>query len=521
MIDVVMILQHWHAGRSKSQIAASLGVDRKTVRKYTGRAEEAGFAPGGPVLARETWAAFVADWFPELVDARARSLTRPELERHRDLIGEMLGSVTATTAWQRLRDEHGLDVGLTSFRRYARDEFPDKTAESQVTVCRPEVEPGSEAQIDWGELGRWHDPRAGRARKVHAFVMVLAASRHMFVRPCLAMNQAEWTACHVAAFEFFNGVPARLVPDNLRTGVDRPDLYDPKMNRTYSELAAYYGCLIDPARAGRPKDKGRVERPMRYIRDSFWAGRDWPSVDAMRHAAVAWCREVAGARQCRPLGGAAPFQVFVAVEAGCLTPLPPARFEAAVWSTPKVSADSHVHVAGTLYSVPYRLIGRRVDARLTEASLEIHVDGQLVKRHSRGVKGRRVTDWNDYPPDKTAFYRHGPQWCVDRANDIGAHTAMLVQDLLAVNTLARLRSAQRIVGLTERHDPARVDAACRRAVEVGDPTYRTVKGILAAGTETVADDIPALATGPAHLHGADLLFAHVDSGTAATPAAMS
>ena len=89
--------------------------------------------------------------------------------------------------------------------------------------------------------------------------MVLACSRHLFVRPVTRMDQRAWTECHVAAFAFFGGVPARLVPDNLKTGVDQPDLYDPKINRSYAELAAHYGCLVDPARAYRsPADKPRV-----------------------------------------------------------------------------------------------------------------------------------------------------------------------------------------------------------------------------------------------------------------------
>jgi transposase len=80
----------------------------------------------------------------------------------------------------------------------------------------------------------------------------------MFVRTVLKMDQRAWTECHVAAFEFFGGVPARLVPDNLKTGVGKPDLYDPKLNRSYAEMAAHYGCLIDPARAIKPRDKPRA-----------------------------------------------------------------------------------------------------------------------------------------------------------------------------------------------------------------------------------------------------------------------
>ncbi|MET8846086.1 DDE-type integrase/transposase/recombinase [Amycolatopsis sp. NPDC004625] len=92
--------------------------------------------------------------------------------------------------------------------------------------------------------------------------MVLACSRHLFVRPVISMNQQAWTEAHVAAFAFFDGVPRRLVPDNLRTGVERTDLYDTKINRSYAELAAHYATLIDPARRGKPRDRPRVERPM-------------------------------------------------------------------------------------------------------------------------------------------------------------------------------------------------------------------------------------------------------------------
>jgi len=108
VIDVVEILQHWHACRSKSQIAASLDVDRGTVRKYVAPAEEAGLEPGGPPLTRDEWAELVGGWFPELVDAKSRSSTYPEINGHRDRIEEMLKTNTVTTVWQRLRDEHGL-----------------------------------------------------------------------------------------------------------------------------------------------------------------------------------------------------------------------------------------------------------------------------------------------------------------------------------------------------------------------------------------------------------------------------
>ena len=162
MIDVVEICQHWHAGRPKTVIAASLGVDPKTVRKYVAPAEAAGLAPGGEALTRAEWAALVAGWFPELSDARARSLTFPAIDVHRERIGEMLASNTASTVWQRLRDEHGLAVSVTSFRRYVWAEFGDVVDESKVTVLRPEVDPGRKPRSTTGCWARgWTRWRGG------------------------------------------------------------------------------------------------------------------------------------------------------------------------------------------------------------------------------------------------------------------------------------------------------------------------------------------------------------------------
>lgn len=390
---------------------------------------------------------------------------------------------------------------------------PDRTR-AAATPLRPLVGPGEEAQIDYGYLGRWHDPLANRVRRVWAFVIVLACSRHMFLRPVLSMDQTSWVSAHVAAWEFFGGCPHRLVPDNLKTGVIKPDLYDPKLNRAYAEMAAHYGCLIDPARAGKPKDKPRVERMMPYVRDSFWRGRSFGSVVDMQTRAVDWCLGVAGTRPHRSLDGAQPRVVFDAVEAAALLGLPATPFELARWLSPKVAPDCHVHIDKVLYSVPWAHIGTQVDARVTDTVVQIFAHGELIKTWPRVERGRR-TDDADYPPEKVAFFMRTPVWCRNRADALGAHVAELVAGLLADRALHHLRAAQGILGLAERYGAERLDAACARALAAGDPSYRTVKGILVVGAETTAPQAPAAgsaSTGtPAHLHGPDTLFAHLDS----------
>ena len=150
-------------------------------------------------------------------------MTWPAIEAHHDYISEQLkAGVTVTTVHQRLRDERGLAVSVSSFRRYVTANLPEETRRSQVKVLRPyPAEPGAEAQIDYGRLGRWLDPVTGKACTIWAFVMVLACSRHLFVRPVIRLDQQSWSECHVAAFAFFGGVPARLVPENVPRNIFR------------------------------------------------------------------------------------------------------------------------------------------------------------------------------------------------------------------------------------------------------------------------------------------------------------
>jgi len=508
VIDICEIFVHWHAGRSKSEVAGSLGLSRNTVRKYVAAAEAAGLRPGGPEVSAERWGELAREWFPELADGRVRQVTWPAIGEHRDYIAEqMKAGVTVSTIHQRLRDERGLAVSVASLRRYVAANLPEEVTRARVTVLRlVPAEPGLEAQIDYGQMGRWTDPRTGQRHTVNVFAMVLCCSRHLFVRPVLKMDQRAWTECHAAAFGFFDGVPARLVPDNLKTGVDRPGLYDPKINRSYAELAAHYGCLVDPARSRKPRDKAQVERPMPYIRDSFWRGREFTSLAQMQAEAVRWCLDVAGQRACRPLDGAAPAAVFDAVEKPALAALPQTPFVLAEWSRGKVGSDIHVKVGQSLYSVPWKHIGQTLDARSTATMVQLFAGGDLVKTHVRTARGKQ-TDLGDYPPEKIAFRMRTPAWCRRRAAEIGPACTALIAGLLAENALYRLRAAQGVVGLADKHQPGRLEAACARAAAAGDPSYRTVRGILAAGTEASPVPAPAGDGGAAaFLHGPDVLF---------------
>ncbi|MBM4430194.1 MAG: IS21 family transposase [Chloroflexi bacterium] len=506
--DVTEILIHWQAGRPLRQIARSLGVDRNTVRKYVALASGLGYRPIETHLSSQEWAAILAQHAPQLADPGKRSAVFEQIARYHDAIVAGLQSNAVSTVWQRLRDERGLPASLRSFHRYVEHYLPDQVRGIQPTILRDDPPAGHEAQVDYGYLGLWHDPQLGRQRKLWVFLMVLSHSRHMFIHVVAKMDQQAWLEAHVAAFSFFGGVPLLLVVDNLKAGVLRPDLYDSQINRGYAELAAHYGVIIDPCRVAHPKDKPRVERPIPYIRDSFFAGRSFGSLEDINQAALKWCLSVAGERV-HGTTRQRPLDLFQRVEAPALRPLPSQPFEPVTWVQAKVARDCHVQVGRVLYSVPYRYVGKTVAVRLSPRTVEFYLDCTLIKSHVRQPDARRQTDWDDYPTHKARFFQRTPDWCRAQAHAIGPAVAQVVEELLSRHALHYLRQCQGIIGLGDKYGPQRLDAACRVALDFSDPAYRTIRNLLDKGLEG-QNALPlaegSAKTAGAYLHGPAVLF---------------
>jgi hypothetical protein len=146
VIDVVEILEHWYSGRPKLLVAESLGIDRKTVRKYVTPAERAGFVPGGPPVTTEQWVALAQEWFPELLVPELRSTGFAECNGFHDQIKAGLATNTLATVHQRLRDESGLSVSESTLRRYADVALADQMLLAKVTVRKDDPPPGEEGQ---------------------------------------------------------------------------------------------------------------------------------------------------------------------------------------------------------------------------------------------------------------------------------------------------------------------------------------------------------------------------------------
>jgi hypothetical protein len=351
-------------------------------------------------------------------------------------------------------------------------------------------------------VGLWHDPEVGRRRKLYAFLMTLSHSRHQFLYPCLAEDAVAWHEGHMKGLAFFGGAPRRIVPDNLTAGILKADRYDPRINRAYGELARHYGFLVDPARAAHPTDKPKVERAVPYARASFFAGRDFGSLAGMRTAAVAWCLTTAGGRV-HGTTGEQPLVAFREREQVALQPLPTRLWEPVTWTTAKVQADCHLRAGNALYSVPYRRVGQRLDVRLGARVVTIYDGAEVVATHVRQERGR-VTRLEHYPQAGQAFLRGTPHACLEQATTVGEATALLIRTLLEPPTLTGLRQAQAVLRLRDPHGDARLERACRRALECGDGRYRTVQGILERHLEeAIGEEAPAPRTTRAFLRGPD------------------
>jgi transposase len=217
-----------------------------------------------------------------------------------------------------LVEEHGFTGSYSSVKRFLRRIAPP----SVRATLRLEVAPGEEAQVDFGFGGQFLDPESGRVRRAWVFVMTLSCSRHQYAELVFDQTVETWLRLHRAAFEFFGGVPRRVVLDNLRAAIVHASLYDLEVQRSYRECAEHYGFLIAPCRPRTPEHKGKVEQGgVHYVKRNALAGRTFRDLhDGNRHL-LRWCVETAG-RRVHGTTKRVPLEVFDQLERAALRPLP-------------------------------------------------------------------------------------------------------------------------------------------------------------------------------------------------------
>jgi len=254
------IIRRWHDQQKIAHIANALGYDRKTVRHYIKLAQQRGLSPQQPLPDKEQLIHLLNQSIvPPKRPQQAQELLERFLPEITDLVNAKFNPVKPKIAFEVICEKYDLSgqVSYSSFKNFVRNNqiaiSPDKA------TCRLEVEPGSEAQLDYAKVGLLLDPAVDKKKTVHAFITTLSFSRHKFVEFTFKQNQQSFVASHINMFEFFGGVPHRLSLDNLKNGVIKPGLYDPQLNRTYQEMAESRrgGTLSIPVASAIPKTRAR------------------------------------------------------------------------------------------------------------------------------------------------------------------------------------------------------------------------------------------------------------------------
>jgi hypothetical protein len=355
----------------------------------------------------------------------------------------------------------------------------------QATV-RVERAPGEEAQVDFGYAGMMIDPETGQLRRAWAFVMVLSWSRHQYVEFVFDQTVETWLRCHRNAFNFFEGVPERVVIDNLKAAIVRATQDDPAVQTSYRECAMHYGFLIGPCQVRTPQHKGKVEKGgVHYVKRNFLAGRAPTSLSQANQAVLVWCQTTAGLRQ-HGTTKQQPLKRFEETEQACLRPLPEQAYDIAVWKKLKLGRDCYVEFDHSYYSAPQRLIGQKlwVCGNLQQVRI-FDPAHRLVATHERASQpGSRQTQLDHLPAEKVPGLLLNRADCLAEAEAIGPATLQVVQQLLADPALDRLPTVGRLLKLGHRYGPQRLEAASVRALAFEEASYKTIKGILAKGLET-------------------------------------
>ena len=487
MATIREILYQSTKGFSNRQISKSYMICRKTVGKYVTLAKEKGLNNN----IDENLLNEIAIKVQEIVNetSKNKGTIMIDLNVYKDKIGAWLNERNIThTQIQRLLAGEGLNVSERSVNRFIKNNF----ANSKKYTVHLTTNPGQEGQVDFGYVGMMRN-KEGNLRKTYAFVMTLSHSRHHYVEFVFSQNQVTWSQLHINAYKFFGGTPLRIILDNLKAGVIKPDIYDPTINETYSELSRFYGFAIDPAKAYKPEHKGKVERSIRIVKEQLIAGRSYIDINAANIEAIKWCSTEISHRICSSTGKK-PIELFEQEEKVKLHTLPSGFFDIAEWSIAKVHRDHHFVIKGNFYSVPTRYIGEEISVRIGLKTVSAYCRYKIIKTHPRNFgKGQWITDLQDYPKAVLEYLEKTPGICLEIASTIGNATHQTIQYTLNHGTKVGLRKAQAILRLADKYGKERLEAACMRANQYNNYSYESLRKILSNKLDKIGSVNPLVA----------------------------
>lgn len=476
------ILRQYSLGLNKSQIAAACGYARNTVAQTISLAEENGLSYPLPEGMSDKQLA-------EILFPASKAKPEYKMPDYEYVAHEMQKSgVTLNLLWleycEQCSNNGETPYQLTQFKKYYRDYMLKNNATMHLNH-----KPGEIMQVDWaGDTASVIDTDTGEIIPVYVFVATLPYSGYSYVEGFFSMDQECWTAAHINAYRYFGGVARIIQCDNLKTGVDKHNRSEIKLNKAYSELAEHYNTAILPCRVRSPKDKAMVEGTVGVISTFIIAAlrnRQFLSIGELNEAISERLYEF----------NHKPFQkrdgsraIAFEEEKAFLMPLPSAPFELSTWKIATVAPNYHITVDKMNYSVPYEYIKRKVDVRMTRSTVEIFFDGNRICSHRRlyGRANQYSTNEEHMPKDHQKYIQWNGERFIKWAAKIGVNTEMVVKAILSGYKVEQqgYKTCMGLLKLADKYTPNRLENACKRALNfTSRPSYKNIQVILSSGQD--------------------------------------
>ena len=481
MIKDILRLKY-QGGLSHERISQSLGVSKGAVAKYLSLAGAAGLDWASTVELDE------ASLERRLMGGGAALSRAVEPDYARVHIELRRKGVTLMLLWAEYRAAH------EGQRTWAYTQFCGHYKAFAKTLkrsMRQQRRAGEKLFIDYA--GPTLELADGSRAQV--FVAAMGASSYTFACATADQSMRSWLGAMARALSFYGGVPQLIVPDNPRALVSDACRYEPKLNQTVHDFARHYGVSILPARPYSPKDKASAESAVQVV-ERWLMARLRHTVLADVHAADAALAALLPSlneRRFQKLDGSRA-SLFASLDAPTLSALPTQRWQWATFKTVAVHIDYHVEVEGHRYSVSHSLVGLKLEARITDALVEVLHRGERVACHARSSRRGGYTTLDEHMP---ASHRGHKEWTPERlihwGGHIGVATGRFVTQLLQRfrHPEHGYRSCLGLLSLAKRYGPQRVEAACTLALELGAGQYRHVRDILSNGRDLIERPAPA------------------------------
>ena len=464
------------------EIVQACHVSKKTVIKVKKRAQELGIS--WPLTTDMTDEKLEAIMFPK--PSKPTSTKRmPDFDYIRKEL--LRNGVNKKLLWteylEQCRRENADALMYSQFCYYIQQDEQKRRATMHIPR-----KPGQQIEVDWaGDTAFVIDRDTGELIKAYVFVAAMSYSTYAYAEAFPDMKQPSWIKANVHMLEYIGGVPRMIIPDNTSTAVNHNGIRkEREINKSYQEFAEHYNTAIIPARVRRPKDKPVAEGSVSRI--STWIiaalrNEQFFTLESLNRA----IRKKLDDYNNRPFAAkeGSRSELFRDEELPLLAPLPATPYELASWKKAKVQFNYHITLDFMHYSCPYEFIGKEVDVRITDSTIEIFYQQNRIASHLR-LRGRRgqYSTIQDHMPEKHQQYQ---EWNGDRfrkwASKIGTNTYKVIETILASKAVEEqtFLTCRSLLKLSDTYSPEKLEEACYKACQfTKTPSYKSVKSILAA-----------------------------------------